>query len=684
MSIFSDIVDRFRTKQPQYAITDFNTFQDYSYLNDSQNYLDQYESWTYKACKTKADAFINFDQILYRKGEIDEEVENDQLLKDLHRFNGFQTYKEARQVTRIHLDLTGTAFWVMTEAKNGKNRVEFYILNPTKVTIKTDQFGLPKAYVFTDSNGQENVIEPDNLIYFKEPNPKNWLKGWGALQASRYAHNTNELAHKYNMNWFGNSGRPEGFLIAEGISEPERQRLETMLKQKYGSVRNSRKVGVLNKKIEYLEVMKTQKELDFANSINAMRDEILALHGVPKALVGLDDSTYNNAEQAIKIFQQYTLKPMLELEMAIYNEQLIPKYYKKDREDIYFHYEDPVEEDQDANVERTTKLYQAGIITLNEARKEIGEDEVDDGDEFKSEVIELPMEEEKPEEDNDELKEELQKMRKMLNDQARLIKSIPDLAEREQNSKKDLKTYFLNKNLENEKTFKQVAVQYFNDQAERVLASVKGKKAIKAGMEYDREVAIAVEMFMPEYQRMLFEFNKVANELTGGEVQISDAMLKKIRDNVQYFSEEINTTTQKKLQELIAQAITENWTTLQLSKEIKALFDSFSFNDEPIKESRSDTIARTEVNWTKNMSFRDNFARNKFVEGFEWLATLDEFTRESHAEADGLFRPKGYKFPIWSDELGRYEYLEYPGDRGASAGNTINCRCTLIPVVNMD
>ena len=272
----------------------------------------------------------------------------------------------------------------------------------------------------------------------------------------------------------------------------------------------------------------------------------------------------------------------------------------------------------------------------------------------------------------------------MLHDQNRLIKSIPDLAEREQNSRKDMKQFFLNKNLENEKTFKSVTAQYFEEQGQRVLASLEGKKAIKAGINIEDEVAIAVELFAPEYQKMVVEFNKTANELTGGNVPISEKMLKMIRDNVKYFAEEINKTTQNDLQKLIAKSITEGWTYTELSKEIKALFNNYSVNADKTKESRSDTIARTEVNWAKNMTFRDNFARNKYTEGFEWLATLDDFTRDSHAEADGLFRPKGYKFPIWSDELSRYEYLEYPGDRSASAGNTINCRCTLIPVINMD
>lgn len=54
-----------------------------------------------------------------------------------------------------------------------------------------------------------------------------------------------------------------------------------------------------------------------------------------------------------------------------------------------------------------------------------------------------------------------------------------------------------------------------------------------------------------------------------------------------------------------------------------------------------------------------------------WLATLDERTRDAHAETDGQEREIDEPF---SNSIGT---IMYPGDLSADPANTWNCRCTL-------
>jgi hypothetical protein len=56
----------------------------------------------------------------------------------------------------------------------------------------------------------------------------------------------------------------------------------------------------------------------------------------------------------------------------------------------------------------------------------------------------------------------------------------------------------------------------------------------------------------------------------------------------------------------------------------------------------------------------------------EWLATDDERTRETHADADGQVVPIDQPFQVGDD------LLMYPGDPDGSDEEVINCRCTLI------
>lgn len=89
---------------------------------------------------------------------------------------------------------------------------------------------------------------------------------------------------------------------------------------------------------------------------------------------------------------------------------------------------------------------------------------------------------------------------------------------------------------------------------------------------------------------------------------------------------------------------------------------------------RAERIARTEALAAANSGTYDGY-KQAGVESSEWLSARDGFVREAHAEADGQVRRIGEAFEVGG------ERMDFPGDPTASAGNTINCRCALSPVV---
>jgi len=87
--------------------------------------------------------------------------------------------------------------------------------------------------------------------------------------------------------------------------------------------------------------------------------------------------------------------------------------------------------------------------------------------------------------------------------------------------------------------------------------------------------------------------------------------------------------------------------------------------------NRSVTIGRTEVGSAYNASRFTEMGEQGFGK-HEWLASVDELARESHAESNGEVRSIGESFPCG---------LSYPMEPGGDPGNVINCRCETIPVV---
>ena len=92
-------------------------------------------------------------------------------------------------------------------------------------------------------------------------------------------------------------------------------------------------------------------------------------------------------------------------------------------------------------------------------------------------------------------------------------------------------------------------------------------------------------------------------------------------------------------------------------------------------------IARTETTRAQNMA-RYDVGKHGEELGFEmlkeWVATSDDRTRDAHNEADGQQVPIDQPFIVGGEKL------MYPADisMGASAWNTINCRCTMVNVMS--
>lgn len=95
---------------------------------------------------------------------------------------------------------------------------------------------------------------------------------------------------------------------------------------------------------------------------------------------------------------------------------------------------------------------------------------------------------------------------------------------------------------------------------------------------------------------------------------------------------------------------------------------------------RLERIVRTEVLGAMNAGS---------VEGYklagarkEWLTARDDAVRGeepddkfSHVEADGQIKEADEPFEVGGEEL------MFPGDPSGSAGNIVNCRCTVLPVI---
>jgi len=159
-----------------------------------------------------------------------------------------------------------------------------------------------------------------------------------------------------------------------------------------------------------------------------------------------------------------------------------------------------------------------------------------------------------------------------------------------------------------------------------------------------------------------------------GQFNFTDEVIERLRRRAEHWAQLTEDETFLEIQEILADSVKDGLTVQQM---IDRLADSAMLSD-----SRAERIARTEVIGALNEGKLDGYRSTGLIEKKEWLATMDDRTRGndprdpfSHLAADGEIVNLDEPF------VRTGENLQFPGDPAGSPANIINCRCTVLPVI---
>jgi hypothetical protein len=133
----------------------------------------------------------------------------------------------------------------------------------------------------------------------------------------------------------------------------------------------------------------------------------------------------------------------------------------------------------------------------------------------------------------------------------------------------------------------------------------------------------------------------------------------------------IDEYTQNGIRAIAERAIIEGWGIREFQN---ALFDDYR-----ISERRAELIGRTEIIRASNAGSLMGAQETGFPMMKYWLATRDNRTRGLNPKDifDHYSMDEDKGIPLDQAFNVSGEYLQHPGDRTGSPGNTINCRCTM-------
>ena len=327
----------------------------------------------------------HLDRYLRKAVEIEEVLEHP-FLELMKKVNPFMNEFELKEMTDLHQELAGNSYWYLL-SNNAGLPVEIWIVPPDKVKIIPSKEEFLTGYIY--SRGIDSVtFDKLEIIHHKFPSPTSAYYGMSPLSAVTHAYNINENMNLYENALFSNMARPDGVLQTEqALGEEEFKRLKREWNQTYGQVKKAGKTALLEKGLTYKPISLTPRELSYLAGRRVTKEEICNAYGQSLALYD-KDANRSNADNATYIFMRDTISPRHRRQEQKINEQLLPRYDER----LFCAFEDCVPEDKDfkhkVRIENVDK-----IITRNEARQEMGKEEVEGGEKHKLVVFKKDTEE---------------------------------------------------------------------------------------------------------------------------------------------------------------------------------------------------------------------------------------------------------------------------------------------------
>ena len=309
------------------------------------------------------------------------EVENSplaNLLKYPNERQDFYTWIE-RLVTYLYV--SGNAY-VWKERSRSNQIVYIHLLRPDRVAILPSGEGV-KGYSYT-IDGKEYFLDKEDVGHIAFPNPSGDLYGLSPLHVLAKTINLDMSMTDFAKVYFENAGVPSGLLKVKRrlTNQDDANRIRARWRSSFGGTNNFHKIAVLDDDAEYQQMASAPAEMALTELHNHTESRICSVLGVPPILisanVGLQRSTFSNYREARFSFHSETLEPLINRVVRFLNYCIDTGSNEKiavDLSEIRSFLDDKQSTDA-----RATALFDAGIITLNEAREMVGQEAVDDGE----------------------------------------------------------------------------------------------------------------------------------------------------------------------------------------------------------------------------------------------------------------------------------------------------------------
>lgn len=678
-------------------------------------YLGAYKSWVYSAVSSIAQEVAHIDLKLYKKklqnGDVViEEVHDHDALALVNSVNDFYTRDILFETTQTYLELTGEAVWVLLRDNQG-NPNQIWALRPDWIEIVPSKTDYISHYIYRPHMAPDGVvIAREDIIFFKETNPTNPMRGMGKVEAGASAIDIDTFADDWNRTFFFNNAVPNLFFTTDQkLKREEIRRFVEHWRASFEGRHNAHKVAFMGGGLKPEVIGSNQKDLDFQATKQSLRDQILAMFNVSKANIGIvDDVNRANQEASDARFSKKVVKPRMTRLVSYLNEFYLRNWPD---EDLFFDYTDPIPEDVDMNLRIYENGLQNGWLTINEVRERENLPPATGGDVIRLPVMlqeagevtegkglfkrgkkaETTLKVRKPAKHKRDIAslnlpipptklKELRKRRMKDDIKQDIVKLLGNMVQvrSKEEKRREFKEAFwkamIAKTDVAEQSFIEDLQKLFSEQRAEVLNNLEANvetKALKDKIENilfsmdDWEIVFSSAM-LPKIKRLVEDKGREMFDFIGMERELDLATPtaeQYLREQGNILTRDINETTRKALNDTLIEGFKAGEGIPELTKRIEAVYDdALGF--------RAERIARTEVLRATNWATLESYKQSGIVDGKQWLTAIDERVCPICEPMDGVIIPLDDNFKT----------IEGGFDRPPAH---VNCRCTMTPIFDL-
>jgi len=281
--------------------------------------------------------------------------------------------------------------------------VQLIPLLPEMVEVKGNDEKLITKYQYKQKGNTLDIM-PEDMIHLRERiDPRNHRRGLAPLRSVMVEILGDAAASQMGAALVKNTGVPSVVISPKNdlsMTSDEAENIAEVFGRRFGGENRGRPLVISGGEVDIQTLSFTPKDLELGKLRYINEERISAVLGVPAILAGLgaglERATYSNVKELREFFTEQKLIPMWNHFANEFTKQLLledfetnPAYcFKYDLSDVR-----ALSQDEDATMARIVQGYNAGFITVNEARQANQLPALDNGDYFvrNMTVAEVPV-----------------------------------------------------------------------------------------------------------------------------------------------------------------------------------------------------------------------------------------------------------------------------------------------------